>query len=289
MKHTLYLIAIILFSANTALAQNLLKTGDNIHTYFTRNHQDFTQVKQINTINNWPDITVNLSVNKNWEQGYPSPVGAHVNKGIEILFGALQGSPPDVYFLMDMDGDGTLDTKVDDAITPYWFYFAAEMKRGNNKKFMKMLDHFYESFQGDERPEKSKEFKTGLNLLKAAKNNVNIINRDLYFALQFYFDFTKINKKLALNCLQRIHVESNKRFRKKHPLLILFAVETLIDLNQFHRARKVNNELLEIDPKSISGQVYDYMFYKSEAKRKHLIKNHGDHWMVKFMVKKMKK
>ena len=79
--------------------------------------------------------------------------------------------------------------------------------------------------------------------------------------------------------------ELRSRFNKENPLVLLYELETYINLKQDDKAREILKELREKDPTFIPGMVYEYQLETDKEKAKFLLadlkKNHGNHWIVK--------
>ena len=266
-----------MFSYINCLRSWTLKEGDNLREYLHKNLVKYE--KEVNPISSWPEGKTKICTYNTKVDG-TSPVVLVINDSFPI--GVLQGTSPNAYFLFDFDGDGILETKTNTAALPYWVVKITSINKTRNDNITKILDIIYQGFQNDNGPIASTI--SSMQAIDEYKSDVNFGNRDLVYLIYFYTAYSQKLREQSLAAISLLGDELKSRFNKEHPLILLYTIETYINLGQDDKAREVVKQLRKADPEFIPGMVYEYQLETDKEKAKALLEdlkmNHADHWIV---------
>lgn len=150
-----------------------------------------------------------------------------VNKAYPI--GILEKVDGKDKILLDMSGNGILDTDYPMLWVPYWVVADStpERLKTRHNNVYKYFEGFYQAFQADENPMTSGVLKKHLDELVSLMANNNLENRDMVYALYCYYRLGPPFPKQCLAVLHYLTVNYYKRFEALHPLLQLHTLETL--------------------------------------------------------------
>jgi hypothetical protein len=221
-----------------------------------------------------------------------SPVTTDLDLKILVVvdkyeIGVLQREDDDSVILLDMKGDGKLDTKFPILFVPYWVVAQNTPNRlkTNNNNVKEFLDGFYKAFQTDVNPylQNGELDQRSSELLKNLEND-NLENRDLIYTIFCYYRLGNAFPMQALEALNYLTDNYVSRFDSAHPLLFLYTVETLLNLGNIEGARGVLLDLLKIDPGFVPAQVYQWQLEQDKQEKERLYKQlkklHPNHWIV---------
>jgi hypothetical protein len=189
------------------------------------------------------------------------------------------------YFLMDIDGDSTLDVQTKYLHVPHWVVFLNSKEKNNNKNIVNIFDLWYELFQSNERNSESVSY-LGREYVQAG-NNLTYTNRDLIYLHQLYDSLYSLGDyQLGLRYLSILDNEMISRFGNgTHVITLIYIVETLYKLNEYDKAAAMNNMLLEHIPDCIPAMVYQVLLETNAVEKNRLrgllLRNYSDHWLVK--------
>lgn len=191
------------------------------------------------------------------------------------------------YFLIDIDGDSVLDTQTTYLHVPHWVVLLNSKEKNNNRNIINLFDSWYVSFQNNVSPRNSELV---LNLDREyvqAGNNLSYANRDLIYLHRLYDTLYTLGEyQLGLRYLNILDNEMISRFGNgTHVVIMIYIVESLYKLNEYEKARTINNMLLEYFPDCIPGMVYQVLLETDIIERNRLrgilLRNYSDHWLVK--------
>lgn len=273
-------VILILFSLLSSIVSgaDLLKEGDNLTEYLQKNPVKYQM--ELRPISSWPEGKTMAYAYDTKGDG-TSPIIIVVDGTYPI--GVLQGSSPNAYYLFDSDGDGNLDLKTEISILPYWVVAKTSTKKTKKDNISNILDVAYQGYQSDEGP----MFSTIMTIqaMEEFKSDKKLENRDLIYFLYFYTNYNQKLPTQSLNAINLLGDEYKSRFKKTHPLILLYKLETYINMDQGDNAREILKELRSLDPTFVPGMVYEYQLETDREKAKELLtalkKNHGNHWIVK--------
>jgi hypothetical protein len=205
----------------------------------------------------------------------------------QYAFGVLQLENSESVFLLDMMGDGKLDTKYPTLFIPFWVVAknTPDNLKTSNNNVEEFFNGFYNAFQADVNPSlKNGELQQKLSELLENLTNDNLENRDLIYSLYCYYRLGPTFPRQALESLNYLTDHYISMFGDAHPLLFLHTVETLLDLGNIDDARGVLIDLLKIDPAFIPAQVYQWQLEQDNQKKERLYqqlkKRYPNHWIV---------
>ncbi len=205
----------------------------------------------------------------------------------QYVVGVLQQENGVPKILMDMDGDGKLDTYVPNLIVPFWVVAddTPQAQRSSTNNVKSFLDDFYQSFQSDDDPSTPNgSLQQTIVRLRTSLQQDDLPNRDLLYALHSYYEIAVISPYEALVAWQYLVNGYLARFSADHPLLYLHTVETLINLGQLEQARDILSTFLSMTPDSVPGRYYQWQLETDPARKaseyKSLKQDHPKHWMV---------
>lgn len=278
MKKIAVILVLFSFLGSFVFGADLLEEGDNLTEYLQKNPVKYQM--ELKPISSWPEGKTMAYAYDTKGDG-TSPIIIVVDGTYPI--GVMQGSSPNAYYLFDFDGDGNLDLKTEISVLPYWVVAKTSTKKTKKDNISKVLDVAYQGYQSDEGPMLSTLMT--IQTIEGFKSDTNLENRDLIYLLYFY---TNYNQKLPTQSLSAINLlgdELKSRFKKTHPLILLYKLETYINMDQDDNAREIVKELRNLDPTFIPGMVYEYQLETDKEKAKELLadlkKNYGNHWIVK--------
>ena len=277
-KHLLVSFAFILL-VKVSVGQSLLKVGDNIYSYLRENPVKYN--KPNNKMNNWAEGTIGFySYTKGRESS--TPYILHSCEG-KFLIGVLQGTKPNAYYLIDLDGDGVLDYKTATFVMPTWVIEANSPTHSKENNLYPLIEVMYESFNSDLGPSNPKMI-GALTTIMTFYKDTTLANRDLICMLDFYIK--NVNKpEIAMYAISKLEVLYEERFSKTHPLLNLYKGETYMNLGENDLALIEFKKILETDKNFVPALVYLFQLEKktelSEKNLKQLKTNYPDHWIVK--------
>ncbi len=189
--------------------------------------------------------------------------------------------------LLDMSGDGVLDTDFSILWVPFWVVgnSTPEKLKTKHNNVYKYFENLYQAFQSDENPVTSGVLKRHLDELVSLMADNNLENRDLVYGLFCYY---RLGPRLPRQCLAVLHyltVNYYERFDALHPLLQLHTIETLINGGDLEGARKDVEDLVRMYPTFVPGLVYQWQLEKDpivkERYYSRLKKEHPKHWIVR--------
>jgi hypothetical protein len=191
------------------------------------------------------------------------------------------------YYLIDIDGDSVLDVKTNVLHAPYWVATTNSVKDGRNENVMFLFDYWYYAFQDNDSPRNSNlVINLAMEYAKAAKSEA-YINRDLIYLHQLYDQLYAAGEyDLALRYLAMLDDETQSRYGMgTHIIILIYTLESLYKLQNYDRALRQNNILLQHFPDCIVGQVYQVLLETDPVERNRLkvalLAKHGDHWLVR--------
>jgi tetratricopeptide (TPR) repeat protein len=277
-----YFILPLIFIVSPLLAQENLRIGQDLRAYF---HDHPPIGKTIG-----PEI-INMKEGRIDFFKY-RPVTT--DEDIKILvvndkypIGVLEKIGEKSVILLDLSGDGKLDTEFPTLFIPYWVVAesASSTLKTKNNNLKQILNTFYNNFDDDPNPYESGKHRSELTAVLQSAQNENMENRDLFYAIFCYYylgrEFAQ-QELVALDYLRRNYYE---RFKESHLLFDLHEMECLINLNDYDSARKILSRLLAVDPDFIPALVYQWQLEKDPEKKaeyyKRLKKDHPKHWIVK--------
>jgi hypothetical protein len=191
------------------------------------------------------------------------------------------------YYLIDIDGDSILDVKTNFLHVPYWVVASNSIKDGNNENAMFLFDYWYQTFQNNESPRNSSLLIDLSREYFLAANNTAYINRDLIYLHQLYDQlYAEGEYDLALRYLAILDDETQSRYGMgTHIIVLIYTLESLYKIQDFDRAVRTNNILLEYFPDCIVSQVYQVLLETDPVERNRLkealLSKHGEHWLVR--------
>jgi hypothetical protein len=200
--------------------------------------------------------------------------------------GVLQSVNGKQQVLLDLTGDGLLDTQVDGMEIPYWVVAAntedKEKTATNNVK--QYLDGYYQMFQADANPVSSGKLKSYSDALLKQIASGNGENRDLLYTL--YCCYRWGNRYAAGTAAAAGYLAGSysERFHADHPLFYLQIIESFLMTGDKEKARSYVERLLKLDPGFVPAQVYRWELEtdpdKKQAYLADLRKTHPQHWIV---------
>jgi tetratricopeptide (TPR) repeat protein len=215
-----------------------------------------------------------------------------ISNGISLLiscnyypFGVLiNGS--DQKFLIDIDGDSIIDIEIEYLFVPHWVVSLNSKEKNDTQNVVEVLNMYYTAFQNNVSIRESELILSGAKEIVNAAKDISYLNRDILY-LFYLYDHLFVLKEYQL-CIKYLSYLDNEIIKRysigTHPIIYIYLVETLYKLNDFDRARNIDNSLLEYYPDCIPGLVYQVLLetdiQKKDDLTKTLIKNHGDHWLV---------
>jgi hypothetical protein len=277
MKYLLIAIA-VLFISGSVYSYDMLKIGDNVVEYVQKNPVKI-KLNNIKPISEWPEGRVIFYTYS--QKAGESPVIVFAN--FNYCIGVLQGKGTNSYYLFDLDGDNNLDTKTTFDVLPYWVVLADSTNRSKKDNITRIMDELYQAYQDDEGPA---DRLIGVNQMIAAffPDN-NIPNRDMAYLLYFYMKYNQALPEQSISALNMLTQAFQDRFNKIHPLILLYSLESHINMGDKKGARDILKELKKVDPEYIPGMVYDYQLeedlMKAKTKYDELKKKYPNHWFVK--------
>lgn len=281
-KATILLLAFALPLYFPVYAKNAnLKLGDNVLEYLKKN-KPISQ-KYGPKISHWHEGQLEfLSYEKN-AKSFKKPVIVQANN---IPFAVLQKGSKDAYFLIDSNGDQTLDLKSNNIILPYWIVqsHSKNKKAANNIKTI--LDLLYNSFQSNKGPYFDKTYMPkAVAHLKSFETATQKPHRDLAYLIYFYNIYNQKLPSVSLQAITLLEQQYQQRFGTIHPLILLYKAETYINLGTINHANEYIKKLRSFDPTCIPAKAYEYRLEKNNFQKdelyKNLKKNHPNHWIVK--------
>lgn len=230
-----------------------------------------------------------------WQEGKNITVAMYNNKLDSILpsilltsdkipFGAIQGINPESHFLFDTDGDGALDYICEKPLVPIWLVLNSSINHDSQDTTpKKYLDLLYSTFQSDSGPASTSKIKQALGLLDDYYADISRPNRDIMYLLKYYIDYTNEPEQalIAVNKLEEIYKE---RYGSMHPAILLFSVETSINIGDTKAASDCCQRLLTVVPDFVPGKYYKWYLMVESSKKSnfgHKLKNqYPDHWLI---------
>ena len=170
-------------------------------------------------------------------------------------FGVLDGSKDNAYFVIDLDGDGSLDYKSDENYLPNWVLFRLEMKREYPAKFLETCNAIYQIFNSTKGPNQG-VFAELLKPMADKLQDPQSPNRDLYYSL-ISFSYYNAKPAIALGIITSLNSYIAHEFHgDSSPLFLLYQGETQINLGQVDSALATFKRLKTQDPKSLIADFY---------------------------------
>jgi hypothetical protein len=279
-------VFLLCLAPSPLLAQGTLKIGDNITNYYEDHKQMMTVRSSEGFHDAFPDLEIVFLTSNDDAAGGTVLVSVVPQKKKSIVFATFQLADGEGRYLTDLNGDGVLDYKSSAIIVPFWVLFQADLARGDDPQFVKMLDIFYETIKSDAGPHTADNpLAPAFRILEQAGLDAGASNRDLFWAFLFYISFNQTYKEASLRCLGALSDEMQKRYGKVHPLLLLFSVETLMNLGRYEAARKTVADLLAQDPDFVPALIYSSQLEKDAKEKKNKLDyvraKHPNHWMLK--------
>jgi hypothetical protein len=191
------------------------------------------------------------------------------------------------YYMIDIDGDSVLDVKTNFLHVPYWVVATNSSKDGRNRNILSFFDDWYYIFQGNESPRNTDSIISLAMEYYEAANDTSYINRDLIYLHQLYDHlFSAQEYDLALRYLAILDYETQSRYRTgMHITILIYTMESNYKVQDYVRAARATNILLEYFPDCIPGLVYQVLLETNPAVknklREALLSKHGEHWLVK--------
>ncbi len=281
MRKTLLTLLTFFILCPMVFGIGLMKMGDNLPEYLKKNPVKY-QI-QLNPISDWAEGKATAYSYSNNTDGN-SPIIIFVNDDSPI--GVLQGKEPKAYYLLDLDGDGNLDTKTVNIILPYWVVSKNSSNKTDYDNITGIMEEMYQGFQSDDGPMLA--IMNTMQTINSYKNDIKLENRDLVYLLYYYDTYNQLLPSQALLAITHLSDVLKSRFNKQHPLTYLYTLETYISLQEKEKARETLKILRNMDQKFIPAMVYEYQLEPDKEKAKVLLanlkKNHGNHWIVKRLL-----
>lgn len=283
------LVVILLLQAFLLAAENP-GIGTDIHNYTQSllESKKLGKPELITQKDGWSDLTV---IVQGVDDTY-SLLSARLEGGIAFPFGYMEKSGGKVIYGFDFDADTLIDTYSDLLVVPYYFYaISRDLKRGDDKLFLDVCDRIYNVFVGNAGPREDPDMADIFKLLEEVKKDMDVENRDLFYALWFYQRFSRIFHYSCIKSMEYLLENVSRRFDKNHPLFHLYRLETHINSGLTYSARNFIKQILEEFPDCIPVRVYDYTIgdHSNTEKReilKGLKKKYPGHWIVKTLEEK---
>jgi hypothetical protein len=277
------LLLMVLISAlltGTLFSYDMLKLGDNAVEYVQKNSIKYKI--EFKPFSEWPEGRITFySYSKKIDGESPVIVFANYN----YCIGVLQGKGTNSYYLFDLDGDNVLDTKTTFGVLPYWVILKDSTNRTRKDNVSRIMDELYQAYQDDDGPS---DRLVGIGqMISSFYPDVNIQNRDMAYLLDFYLKFNQVLPEQSMAALNMLMEACKDRFNKIPPVIILYNLESSINLGNKKQAAEALKQLLQVDPEYIPAMIYDYQlekdFLKAKEKFQALKKNYANHWLVKQM------
>jgi len=281
-RHFLAILAIWLGPATSVChgQSGLLRIGDAIPEYLARNPVKFTM--PMGDLSQWAEgLNVRLLT---YQQGNDSSKPAFLSSG-GVPFGALQGVPPDAYFLFDTDGDGRLDYRTAKVLLPIWLVTrTSKVVDGTSTQVRDLFDILYEAFQSNEGMVLNDRTKPVFTAITKCNRDTLFPNRDIVYQLWYYFTFTERDPSQAISAMRILEQTYAGRYGALHPIVKLFEVESSLQTEDSSSARAALLELRRMAPDFIPGKYYGYVLEEDAsgkaAEAAQLKQSHPDHWLV---------
>jgi tetratricopeptide (TPR) repeat protein len=197
----------------------------------------------------------------------------------------------DPYFLIDIDGDSILDTQTKILYVPHWVVALNSNVKDNSTNIKNIFDINYRAFQNNESIRTSELIFSAAREIAQAGQNIIYLNRDILYIFYLYEHLYLLGEyQLCLKYLEYLDKAMISRFGgDTHVIILIYLVETLYKLGNYQKALETNNILLEWYPECIPGKVYQVLLESNQNRknilRNELIKNYGEHWLVKEKLK----
>lgn len=279
------LVAFLLAGTATfAQAQSgLLQIGDTISTYMLRNPVKF-QVP-VDPISQWREGEHVLLLT--YQRGEDSLKPAFLST-CGIVFGVLQGTPPNAYYLFDTNGDGILDYRTTRALLPIWVVAACSKGIDTSAAQLNfVLNTIYDAFQSDSGLTVNARTKPAFTDLFAGRSDTLYPNRDLFYMLYCYItqlDEMPSQAMLAITSFDKIYLH---RFGHSHPLIKLDELEGALALKDTSSARAYLSTLTKMAPNFIPGKYYSCILERDKITRiieaRELESRFPNHWLIKHL------
>lgn len=202
----------------------------------------------------------------------------------KIPFGAIQGLQSRSHFLYDTDGDGALDYICEKPLVPIWLVLNSSLNHDSQDTTpKKYLDLLYSTFQSDSGPASTSKIKQALSLLDDYYADISRPNRDIMYLLKYYIDHTNEPGQalIAVNKLEEIYKE---RYGSIHPAILLFSLETSINIGDTQVASECCQRLLTVAPDFVPGKYYKWFLMVESSEKSNFgykLKNqYPDHWLI---------
>lgn len=278
MKKLALMLVLICLLSQIVFGAELLKEGDNLAEYLQENLVKYRV--DLQPLSDWPEGKAAAYLYDTAMDG-TTPVIIVVDD--KYVIGVLQGLSPNAYYLFDSDGDGILDLRTDFGFLPFWVVLMTSTNRSQNDNISEIMDVLYQGYQSNEGPMRNTII--AAQAMEKFKNDPEAENRDLIYLLYFYLTHNQEIPAQSLEAIRLLDVSMRVRFNEIHPLIILYELETCLNMGQLDNARELLTALRNLDPAFIPGKVYEYQLETDEEKAKALLaelkKDHGDHWIVR--------
>lgn len=260
-----------------------LKSGDNLRQYFSADSCRYSVIKKENEKELPSDVSILLNVSK--KKNCLPVYTVKIDSDEDLPFAVLLDEKQSVSYLIDIDGDGLLDDTYNRLLIPYWV-LSRSGEKGSDPVFIEVCDMLYGAFQNDAGPASAGSgLSEGLARMKDLIQAPDTINRDMYFALMFYSRNSQKYMKESFKSISYLSRQMRERYGSIHPLILLFTLESLVNMKAEGQILPAVDRLLAEDPDSIPGLAYrmHYTGDRNESKKiyNELKKKHPSHWIVK--------
>jgi hypothetical protein len=186
----------------------------------------------------------------------PALLGAFYNNQFIALYGVMYGTPPDIYFVYDNNGDGIFEYNAKTQyFIPPWITYKMNIPRNRPDDFIKICSEIYFMYNSNEGVNNQRITEIFNGITKII-NTETEPNRDIYYSFIQYFIFYTHYPEVALNIILALgdHVVNTTDIMV--PLIMLYAGECLIKIGNNEKALGYFTGLKNLDNTSIVAEYY---------------------------------
>ena len=270
-------ILIMLFPPILAYTQ-ILDIGDNMSTILDENPPTLFSKFDSESLLPEENVTLYFYNNASFDEQ-----NVFVSVDDNYIIGVLR----DDKFLLDMSGDGVLDSEFFYIVIPFWViaYNTSEESTTSDNTWGPFLDKLYLELQKDDSIFENGGYGSIIDEIYLKLIDTSVMNRDILYCLYSYNKLRDDHLWAAAQALAYLSKNYTQRYGQDHPLLMLYSIESAIGLGFRNTARSVVDSLLKYFPDCVPALAYQYILERDSVKKSILLddlkKDHGDHWMVK--------
>jgi len=183
-------------------------------------------------------------------------LGTFNNEKLSKAFGIFCQNNGDYYYVVDLDGKGTLGYKTKKLYIPNWVFYEEGSRKKVSTAFLEYCNSLYAIYNDPNEGPKSDKLTESIKTLSGKVSDLKTDDIESYYSLLTYYYYEKEPKialSIIINTLDRA---TDLLPDDKYGLFYLFSGLSLMELNYLEEALDTFRVFKDMDKKSVVAKYY---------------------------------